>query len=179
MTVNIGSDFIDGQNISLRALSRENLTVYTRWVNTSKNRKYIPYQFPTTIEERTHWLEAVEDDPAHTKIIFEIWHKADGLPVGYIQLHDISWIHRRAEIGILIGEYAYWGKGIGQEAVQLISRYAFEELNIRKVKAIVEHKNVRSRKIFEKIGFTLEATLKAEDYFNGEYIDTCIYTLFH
>lgn len=178
MNFNIGSDFIDGQSISLRPLSRANLTVYTKWVNISKNRNYIPYQFPTTIEERTHWLEEVENNPTHTKIIFEIWHKVDSLPVGYIQLHDISWIHRRAEIGILIGENSYWGKGIGREAVRLISQYAFEELNMRKVKAFVEHKNMGSRKVFEKLGFGLEAVLKAEDYFNGEYVDTCIYTLF-
>ncbi len=178
MTSLNSADFIDGIKLSLRPLSRENLSLYTKWVNSSTNRHFIPYQFPTTLESRVKWLEAVGMDPPPTKIIFEIWHKKDQLPVGYIQLHEIAWIHRRAEIGILIGESQYWGQGIGRDAVQLILKYAFEELNLRKLKAVVEHKNIGSRRVFESVGFSLEATLKAEDYFDGEYVNACIYTIF-
>ena len=67
-----------------------------------------------------------------------------------------------AELGIMIGEKSYWGKGLGKTAIDLITTHVFSELDIRKITAGVYSRNVRSLNAFLKAGFTIEGVLKQQ-----------------
>ena len=62
-----------------------------------------------------------------------ILNKKTGAHIGNIKLGDINWIHRFSELGIMIGDKRYWGKGYGEEACKLVLAYAFDRLNLNKV----------------------------------------------
>ena len=59
-------------------------------------------------------------------------------------------------MGIGIGEREFWGKGYGTDAMDLILRYAFVELNLRRVSLNVFEFNQRALRSYEKAGFQLE-----------------------
>jgi RimJ/RimL family protein N-acetyltransferase len=91
--------------------------------------------------------------------------------IGNIKLGPIDWVHRRGEIGILIGEKDCWRQGYGTEAIRLLIDYAFHTLNLRKLTAGTYAANERSTHAFEKVGFVREGLLKEHSFFDGENID--------
>ena len=44
-------------------------------------------------------------------------------------------MHRFADIGIIIGDDAYWGRGFASEAIKLVISYAFDRLKLHKLTA--------------------------------------------
>jgi len=90
----------------------------------------------------------------------------EGEFLGGTGLHRIDWELRRFEIG-------YWrkagcaGRGIVTEAVQAISRLAFDVLGARRVEIRMDDNNVRSWKVAERAGFTLEALLRFDSVTPG------------
>jgi RimJ/RimL family protein N-acetyltransferase len=90
----------------------------------------------------------------------------EGALLGGTGLHRIDWTLRRFEIG-------YWrrsgceGRGIVTEAVQAMSRLAFDVLGARRVEVRMDDNNARSWKVAERAGFTLEALLRFDSLTPG------------
>ncbi|MDO4749241.1 MAG: GNAT family N-acetyltransferase [Eubacteriales bacterium] len=62
-----------------------------------------------------------------------------------------------AELGYWIG-VPYWGQGLIPEAVQVVLRHAFEELNLEKVWCGYYDGNTKSKRVQEKCGFQYQYT---------------------
>ncbi|MBL7936219.1 MAG: GNAT family N-acetyltransferase [Bacteroidia bacterium] len=65
-----------------------------------------------------------------------------------------------SELGLLIGNKNYWGKGVGYEACRLAMDYGFNTMGIRKLYLAVYENNLNAKKLYEKLGFKLEGTLR-------------------
>jgi RimJ/RimL family protein N-acetyltransferase len=61
---------------------------------------------------------------------------------------------------------------VGTRAIDLISRYAFEQLRLHRVYAYVLALNPRARRAFEKAGFELEGTLRDDRSVGDGYVDS-------
>jgi len=94
--------------------------------------------------------------------------------IGYFRLYPE---HHRAEIGYVL-LHDQWGKGFASEAVERISQYGFEEMNLHTIEARVSPLNIGSVKALEKNGYQWEGTLKESYRVNDEFTDTAIYSLF-
>lgn len=81
---------------------------------------------------------------------------ADDQVIGFIGLAGIDWVHGSAWVGIGIGDPAFWGKGYGTEAMQLLLHYAFDELNLFRVNLVVFEYNERAMRSYIKSGFVVE-----------------------
>ena len=98
--------------------------------------------------------------------------------IGQCGFTKINWKNRLGELAILIGEKAYRGKGYGADAIQVLCRFGFEELNLHKLKAVVFDFNQAALRCYEKCGFHKEAVLKQEIYREGEYHDVIVMARF-
>lgn len=67
--------------------------------------------------------------------LFKIICNNSNCHIGNIKIGPINPHHNYADISYFIGEKSLWGKGIATEAIQLILKYAFEELKLHKVTA--------------------------------------------
>ena len=76
--------------------------------------------------------------------------------IGGISLDGIQWSHGDCFVGIGLGDRDYWGKGYGTDAMRVILRFAFTELNLHRVSLDVFEYNPRAIKSYEKAGFRLE-----------------------
>ncbi|RNB89917.1 N-acetyltransferase [Brevibacillus fluminis] len=103
--------------------------------------------------------------------------KETGELVASSGLHRIDWEVRKFEIGYWI-DTRHSGKGYMTEAVEGITRFAFEHLHARRVEIRCDARNVKSRAIPERLGFVLEGILKHDDLaMDGiELRDTCIFS---
>jgi len=105
-----------------------------------------------------------------------IFHKETGAFIASSGLHRINWDIPKFEIGYWI-DSRFSGNGYMTEAVQAIVNFAFNELKAKRVEFRCDTRNVRSRAIPERLGFTLEGVLKNDELSGDkkEVRDTCVY----
>jgi RimJ/RimL family protein N-acetyltransferase len=80
--------------------------------------------------------------------------------VGEVELGYARGSRADAFMGIGLGEREDWNKGYGTDAVRLILRYAFLELNLHRVSLSVFEYNLRAQRAYEKAGFRVEGRMR-------------------
>jgi ribosomal-protein-alanine N-acetyltransferase len=63
------------------------------------------------------------------------------------------------------------------ETINCMARFGFKEMKLHSVEANVNPLNERSKKVLERIGFKKEAHFRENYLFNGEFLDSIIYSL--
>ncbi|MGK0366715.1 MAG: ribosomal-protein-alanine N-acetyltransferase [Saprospiraceae bacterium] len=84
--------------------------------------------------------------------------------------------HFRTEIGYILHP-DYWRKGLMSEALQTIVGYAFTKTKLHSIEANVSVDNKASMALLEKNGFVKEAHFKENYYYDGNFLDSIIYSL--
>jgi RimJ/RimL family protein N-acetyltransferase len=144
---------IVGKLVALGPFVRDDLPLYTRWINDFEvTRYYLDTPRPQTLEERAAWYERMSaGDP--NNIDFLLYEVATMRPIGRVGLEDISHQHRRASFGILIGEKECWGKGYGTEATRLTLDYGFRLLGLHNIMLSVSSANTAAMRAYTRAGF--------------------------
>ena len=96
--------------------------------------------------------------------------------IGTIGFHAISPKNRRAEIGYELNQ-SYWGKGLAKEAILKVVEYGFEEMELKRIGAVVFLENESSNELLLKLGFRKEGILRDYMIQNGLSYDTNVYSL--
>lgn len=99
-----------------------------------------------------------------------------GIFVGKITINPINWNLKKAEIGYFLDE-GYQGSGIMTRAAKGMIDIAFKEYGLEKVEIHAAIGNVKSRQIPERLGFTLEGTIRNAEWLYDHYVDHAIYGL--
>jgi RimJ/RimL family protein N-acetyltransferase len=105
-------------------------------------------------------LEKDLESESATDFSFTLRTLADDKLIGDIGLEVINWSNRDAFVGLGIGDRQLWSKGYGTDAMSIMLRYAFTELNLRRVSLSVFEYNPRAIRSYEKAGFRHEGRLR-------------------
>jgi RimJ/RimL family protein N-acetyltransferase len=101
-------------------------------------------------------------DISHKSSAHRYFIKVDGIEfAGVIAIRDINWEYGICDLGYLVAE-KYQNKGIATKAVSLILQKAFQQGNLRKIKATTAIDNVASHRVLQKNGFSVEGCLREE-----------------
>jgi RimJ/RimL family protein N-acetyltransferase len=120
-----------------------------------------------TVQQIREWIEKNYND----LYAFSIHTLADDRIIGSVDLNGIQWTAGDAWVGICIGEPELWGKGYGREAMQLILRFGFEQLNLKRISLTVFEYNQRAYHSYLKLGFREEGRLRQWMQRGGERYD--------
>jgi len=167
----IEQPFLEGEKIDLRPLCLQDIEgCWRHWFNNPKVTRYMERGlFPMTRGALREFYSKVVNS-GDNLVLAVVW-KKNGRHIGNVGIHNIDWINRKAEFGIVIGESAYWGKGSGYEASRLMVQHAFNRLNMRKIFLGVRSDHHAAIRAYHKAGFCQEARLKEELYREGRYHD--------
>ncbi len=77
----------------------------------------------------------------------------EGKHIGNCCYYNMERDRREAEVGILIGDPAYWDGGYGTDAVRALVNHVFRKEGLKKVYLHTLVWNTRAQKCFEKCGF--------------------------
>lgn len=106
------------------------------------------------------YYEKIVKDAPPSHFYFSIRLLAGDRLLGETDLEVTHWAARDAFVGIGIYNRADWGKGYGTDAMKIMLRYAFTELNLRRVTLSVFGYNPRAVRSYEKAGFRHEGRLR-------------------
>lgn len=96
--------------------------------------------------------------------------------VGNCSFNTIDHSKQKVTIGYWLSE-TYQGKGIVTRVVEKLIDIAFNELDMEKVEISAATGNQSSRKVCERLHFTLEGIITRNENLNGRIVDHAIYGL--
>jgi RimJ/RimL family protein N-acetyltransferase len=105
------------------------------------------------------------------QIYYTIRRKEDDGLLGFVRLFWIEWSHGAAQLQMGIGDPAERGKGYGSQALGMILRFAFDELNLYRLTAVVGEDNPRGVNFFQKFGFVEEVRRRKALLRDGQTYD--------
>ena len=76
----------------------------------------------------------------------------DGRHIGNFMYYDLDLRRGEAELGIMIGDRDYWGKGYGSDALRAVQDYIFTQTTLTRVYLHTLEWNERARRSFTKAG---------------------------
>lgn len=96
--------------------------------------------------------------------------------IGMCTLYAFMRQCRRAEIGYALSSTS-WGCGYMHEALSRLLGYGFEDLDLHRVEADVDPRNMASARSLERLGFLKEGYMRERWIVDGEVSDTSFYGL--
>ena len=88
----------------------------------------------------------------------------DGTHIGNCTLYDVDEKKLEAQLGVLIGDRDYWGKGYGTDAVSTMVKFVFTTTTLRRIYLKSLDWNLRAHRSFEKAGFVPSGSMKRSEY---------------
>lgn len=98
----------------------------------------------------------LEDDKQKNAFFFAVRTRSDDRLIGYVALSRVHWGHAVGTLSIAIANSQDRDQGYGTEVLSLILRYAFDELNLFRVEAMVGEYNSRALEWLAGAGFVVE-----------------------
>ncbi|MDG4656913.1 GNAT family protein [Ectobacillus antri] len=164
----ITDNIFEGTYVRLGMARSEDVEVMAKWGESSVYLRHVDTDiaFPGG-REFTGGLKS-------NSVSFRLRSKETDMLVGFVALHGIEWNNRTGLLAIGIGEEHLRNKGYGTDALQLILRYAFYELNLDRVGLDVISYNQRAIRTYEKVGFIVEGAMRSAVYRDGKRYDRII-----
>ncbi len=162
---------VKGPRLYLRRMTESDAgPAYCGWLNDPEVMRYIESRhIQHTPESTAAYIRQINANPDNH--FFAVCTLEGSRHIGNIKLGPINRIHKRGDVGLIIGEKEFWGKGFATEAIELITRFAFESLGLNKLKAGCYVVNEGSARAFEKCGWQREGLLRDEVIFESHPMD--------
>jgi [ribosomal protein S5]-alanine N-acetyltransferase len=101
---------------------------------------------------------------------------SDGTFLGWSGLARWNPEHHSSSLGYCLDDGA-WGHGYATEAARALLQWAFDTLDLNRVQAETDTRNVASARVLEKLGFAREGTLREDCVVNGDVSDSWVFGL--
>lgn len=111
------------------------------------------------------------EEPRDDKVFMAFYDRETLQPIGWGNIRDISTYHQTCELGVLIGEPDFRGRGYGSEAVRLMVDYAFTAYNLRNVQLDTNSFNHRALRAYQKVGFKEIGRRRQATRYGGKLFD--------
>jgi RimJ/RimL family protein N-acetyltransferase len=168
---------IAGELVLLRALEPDDLERCYRWMNDPEIVRTLKHRYPMAFHKEAEWLQRAVNPP-HTERHFAIERRDNRTHIGNTSVHDIDWVSRTAELDLFLGEPSAWNRGFGRDAIRAVMRFAFDEMNLQKLRISVFDYNERAKHVLISSGFVQEGKLAREFYREGQFHDIVILAAF-
>jgi RimJ/RimL family protein N-acetyltransferase len=171
------SVILSTERLKLRALSEADIPAHYAIFSDHDVARYWsrePWTDIAQAEESIRAIMAACADGSEARFGIELL--ATGELIGNVGLHHFFEQNRRCEIGYALGS-RHWGQGYATEALRAAIQYGFDALNLNRIEADIDPRNVGSGRVLEKVGFRKEGYMPERWFVFGEFADTVNYGL--
>ncbi|MDQ3051447.1 MAG: GNAT family N-acetyltransferase [Bacteroidota bacterium] len=139
--------------------------------------RYIDRPMMTSMEEVVSLIQLILDgESKNDSINWVITLKNSDRMIGTICFWRMMKEDFRAELGYVLSP-GYHRKGIMKDAIKAVLEYGFDIMKLHSVEANVNPANEASISLLEKNGFIKEAHFRENYFFEGKFLDSCIFSL--
>jgi len=165
--------YMIGKHVYLRHPTEEDaLGRWHEWFSDEQITKYLADRFwPNSKDAQIEFLKSLGD---RSRLVLSIVTIENDRHIGVVSLSSINWIHRYADVTIVIGEKDYNKGAYSIEAFSLILKVAFIRMNLRTIKSGYANSNEASRTIHRIFKFTKVGEYNNLLCVNGRYDDLVI-----
>ena len=165
MTATAPRVIAEGRLVRLREKQVEDAWRDYTW---RKDRELADYDAtrPITMTFRAYTATITEElrRPSRFRRTFAIEDRESGTHIGNVMYYGYDSYLAEAELGITIGDRAYWARGYGSEAVRYLLGHLFGELELRRVYLHTLTSNVRAQHAFRRAGFRRLRSVRRDGY---------------
>jgi RimJ/RimL family protein N-acetyltransferase len=159
--MSIDKQLFEGKLVNLRPIDHENdPQVESRWTHDLILMRALSRRIamPQSVAQIKKKYEAIEKKVDEAKNIFHftIRDKQDNRYLGFVRIEGIEWTHGIGSLELAIGDESERNKGYGGDALQLMLSFAFNELNLYRLSAVVGEDNQPALRFFKRFGFVEE-----------------------
>jgi RimJ/RimL family protein N-acetyltransferase len=157
------ANFLSGRLVRLAAEEPlEHATAISRWDEDTEWWRLLASEPNNLFSAKiiAEWIQKDQEKDPPPGYFFTIYTLAENRLIGFIGFGGGIYPHGESFVGIGIGERDLWSKGYGTDAMQVILRYGFQELNLRRIALDVFEYNPRAIRSYEKVGFVHEGRVR-------------------
>lgn len=162
-------NMLEGSRVRLRPLERADSERTLKWINDLDIAIGVNRVLPVTALEHEEWYQRVVRDKR--MVLFAIESKTDKKHIGNCGLRDIDWRSRSGQFWIYLDQ-EHVGEKLGTEAVQLVTEYGFNFLNLNRIYLYTLECNERAQKVYANTGFKVEGRSREAAFIDGKYHDS-------
>jgi ribosomal-protein-alanine N-acetyltransferase len=163
--------------VRLRLMSEADIPAIVAGIQDPAIPRYTTVPDPYGEEEARHWQRmATTGLRAGTELPTLIVDAADDRLLGAAGLHNLDPQSGRCSAGYWVVAPAR-GQGVARRALELLCRFAFAELRVKRIELWIEPENVASLRVAEAVGFTREGLLRSFMQVGGRRRDMLMYSL--
>lgn len=160
-----------GKNIYLRAPVEEDVEgEWYQWFSDPETTAFLGERWwPNTIESQRSFFNSVKN--SKDRLVLLICDINTDINIGVCNLNSISWVHRNADIALVIGDKNYKKGTYAIETFSLLLQIAFNRLNLLNLKSSYVSSNPYTPLLEKIFGFTEAGRFSNFMFNNGEYVD--------
>ena len=158
-------------SVFLRPAERDDLPLFVRWLSDERTTRTLALRSPLSMALEEGWFGRLLEHHGSDVWHFVICRADDARPVGAIDLHDIDLVNGSASLGIMIGDPADTNHGYGSDALRAMCTFGFGELRLERIWLDVYAYNDRAKRVYERVGFVHEGTLRHGLFRAGAFHD--------
>jgi UDP-4-amino-4,6-dideoxy-N-acetyl-beta-L-altrosamine N-acetyltransferase len=126
-----------------------------------------------TQKSQREWFNALQGDPRRRYFVLG---SGEVDFIGIVRMDEIDWVNRSIRIG---GDILpdYHNQGYGTKMFELLKKYCFDYLNLRRLWLLVLETNSAALKLYLKAGFSEEGRQRQAIFRDGRYQDYIMMSL--
>ncbi len=163
----------EGRLVRLRAREPEDEPLLFRWFNDPEVTENLVIRYPLSHAQERQFVER-NSSPGYGGANFAVESLEEGRLIGGVDLIHASPENRCAGLGIAIGDKQYWDRGYGTDTMITVCRFGFSQMNLHRIELSVYARNERARRVYERVGFRVEARLRDGRFRSGSYDDVIL-----
>ena len=165
---------LETERLILRSLTPDDKEGVFRNFSDQEITKYLMSPFRNIGQAEDIIKAFVEEFEQGSALTWAITLKPDGEFLGTCSCEINS--GDRAELGFDLAR-SHWGKGLMSEALRVVVRFGFENLNLTQIKAHTYLLNYRTIRLLKKLDFNLDGVLSNNSFMNGKFHDEIFFSL--
>ena len=157
--------------VFLRAAERDDIPYFMTWINDWRMVRTLGMRAPMSLAMEEHWFEGMLERQGQSAYNFVACLLEDDRPIGTCGFHELDLANGSAALGIGIGRPEDRGRGLGTEMLRALLGFGFGFLRLERVWLDVYETNPGARRVYERVGFVYEGTLRHAIFREGRYVD--------
>lgn len=175
--MNLSDQLFQGEHIFLGAIDHDkDAEIESHWLHDLNYLRMLDWELayplaPFQLKKRYESIEK-EQEEKNNLFYFTIRLKPETRLIGFAKLFWIEWSNGTGFIQMGIGESQFRRLGYGREALNLLLRFAFGEVNLFRLTAIMPEYNLPALGLFKQLGFVEEVRRRQAVHREGRHWDS-------